>query len=67
MTAAPEVKSARFDPEPGRFRQVLGHFCTGVTVVTTADDDGPAGLRAGRSRPYRSNRRWCCSARAARR
>lgn len=35
---------AAFEPEPGRFRQVLGHFCTGVTVVTTVDADGPAGF-----------------------
>jgi 3-hydroxy-9,10-secoandrosta-1,3,5(10)-triene-9,17-dione monooxygenase reductase component len=27
-----------------RFRQVLGHFCTGVTVITTADGDGPTGF-----------------------
>jgi 3-hydroxy-9,10-secoandrosta-1,3,5(10)-triene-9,17-dione monooxygenase reductase component len=27
-----------------RFRQVLGHFCTGVTVITTAGPDGPAGF-----------------------
>ena len=32
------------EPEPGRFRQVLGHFCTGVTVITTVDEDGPAGF-----------------------
>jgi 3-hydroxy-9,10-secoandrosta-1,3,5(10)-triene-9,17-dione monooxygenase reductase component len=31
--------------EPGRFRQVLGHFCTGVTVITTVAADGiPAGF-----------------------
>jgi flavin reductase (DIM6/NTAB) family NADH-FMN oxidoreductase RutF len=30
---------------PADFRHVLGHFATGVTVVTTADTDGrPAGL-----------------------
>jgi flavin reductase (DIM6/NTAB) family NADH-FMN oxidoreductase RutF len=30
---------------PDEFRHVLGHFATGVTVVTTADADGrPAGL-----------------------
>ncbi len=34
----------RSEPEPGRFRQVLGHFCTGVTVITTADEHGPAGF-----------------------
>jgi 3-hydroxy-9,10-secoandrosta-1,3,5(10)-triene-9,17-dione monooxygenase reductase component len=28
-----------------RFRHVLGHFCTGVTVITSVDDDGrPAGF-----------------------
>jgi 3-hydroxy-9,10-secoandrosta-1,3,5(10)-triene-9,17-dione monooxygenase reductase component len=32
-------------PQPERFRQVLGHFCTGVTVITTVDDGGqPAGF-----------------------
>jgi len=31
--------------DPARFRQVLGHFCTGVTVVTTIESDGrPAGF-----------------------
>jgi 3-hydroxy-9,10-secoandrosta-1,3,5(10)-triene-9,17-dione monooxygenase reductase component len=44
MTAAPLVSPAGFEPEPRRFRQVLGHFCTGVTVITTADEDGPAGF-----------------------
>lgn len=29
---------------PDRFRHVLGHFCTGVTVITTADSDGPTGF-----------------------
>jgi 3-hydroxy-9,10-secoandrosta-1,3,5(10)-triene-9,17-dione monooxygenase reductase component len=32
-------------PEPDAFlRQVLGHFATGVTVITAVDDAGPAGL-----------------------
>jgi 3-hydroxy-9,10-secoandrosta-1,3,5(10)-triene-9,17-dione monooxygenase reductase component len=26
------------------FRQVLGHFCTGITVITTLDAAGPAGF-----------------------
>jgi flavin reductase (DIM6/NTAB) family NADH-FMN oxidoreductase RutF len=30
-----------------RFRQVLGHFATGVTVITAAGPDGPAGLCVG--------------------
>lgn len=29
---------------PGEFRRVLGHFATGVTVVTAHDEDGPAGF-----------------------
>lgn len=31
-------------PDPDRFRAVFGHFPTGVTVVTCAGPDGPAGL-----------------------
>jgi 3-hydroxy-9,10-secoandrosta-1,3,5(10)-triene-9,17-dione monooxygenase reductase component len=27
-----------------RFRQVLGHFCTGITVITTVDSGQPAGF-----------------------
>lgn len=30
--------------EPGRFRSVLGHFCTGVTVITAQGSDGPVGF-----------------------
>jgi 3-hydroxy-9,10-secoandrosta-1,3,5(10)-triene-9,17-dione monooxygenase reductase component len=44
MTAAPDLTPTAFEPEPSRFRQVLGHFCTGVTVITVCDDDGPAGF-----------------------
>jgi 3-hydroxy-9,10-secoandrosta-1,3,5(10)-triene-9,17-dione monooxygenase reductase component len=44
MTAMPDVTPAAFDPEPGRFRQVLGHFCTGVTIITARDEGGPAGF-----------------------
>jgi 3-hydroxy-9,10-secoandrosta-1,3,5(10)-triene-9,17-dione monooxygenase reductase component len=44
--AAPAASTpAALAPEPARFRQVLGHFCTGVTVNTTVDSDGrPAGF-----------------------
>jgi 3-hydroxy-9,10-secoandrosta-1,3,5(10)-triene-9,17-dione monooxygenase reductase component len=39
LTAEPEVTNpAGFEPEPRRFRQVLGHFCTGVTVITALVD-----------------------------
>src|SRR5919199_6656311 len=30
--------------DPARFRQVLGHFCSGGTVVTALDDGGPVGF-----------------------
>jgi 3-hydroxy-9,10-secoandrosta-1,3,5(10)-triene-9,17-dione monooxygenase reductase component len=30
--------------DTARFREVLGHFPTGVAVVTTADDEGPTGF-----------------------
>jgi 3-hydroxy-9,10-secoandrosta-1,3,5(10)-triene-9,17-dione monooxygenase reductase component len=30
--------------DPAEFRRVFGHFCTGVTIVTTTDEDGPAGF-----------------------
>jgi len=30
-----------------RFRQVLGHFATGVTVITAEAADGPVGLAVG--------------------
>ncbi len=44
MTAAPDLTPTAFEPEPRRFRQVLGHFCTGVTVITGCDSGGPAGF-----------------------
>jgi 3-hydroxy-9,10-secoandrosta-1,3,5(10)-triene-9,17-dione monooxygenase reductase component len=33
-----------FEPEPERFRQVLGHFATGVTVITGTHEGEPAGF-----------------------
>jgi 3-hydroxy-9,10-secoandrosta-1,3,5(10)-triene-9,17-dione monooxygenase reductase component len=32
------------DPDPQRFRQVLGHFATGVTVLTGVADGEPVGF-----------------------
>jgi 3-hydroxy-9,10-secoandrosta-1,3,5(10)-triene-9,17-dione monooxygenase reductase component len=31
---------------PGHFRAVMGHFATGVTVVTATGPDGPVGMTA---------------------
>lgn len=41
---APTAPVAAFDA--ARFRQVLGHFCTGVSVVTTLHDGRPVGFTA---------------------
>jgi len=45
VTARPAspVAAAR-EVTPATFRDALGHFCTGVTVVTAATPDGPAGF-----------------------
>jgi 3-hydroxy-9,10-secoandrosta-1,3,5(10)-triene-9,17-dione monooxygenase reductase component len=32
------------DPRPDIFRLVMGHFATGISVVTTLDGDRPAGI-----------------------
>jgi len=32
--------------EPAQFREVMGHFATGVTVVTAMSGDGPIGMTA---------------------
>ena len=42
--SSPRANTAEPDTDAGRFRQVLGHFCTGVTVVTTMDEQRPAGF-----------------------
>jgi len=33
--------------DSAKYRQVLGHFPTGVTVITSADADGPMGMAVG--------------------
>lgn len=33
--------------DSAKYRQVLGHFPTGVTVITSADADGPVGMAVG--------------------
>lgn len=33
-----------FEPDPQRFRQVLGHFATGVTVISGVADGEPVGF-----------------------
>jgi len=41
------VSRTRPDVEPVLFRQLLGRFATGVTVLTTRDDQGrPVGMTA---------------------
>ena len=33
--------------DTAKYRQVLGHFPTGVTVITAATPDGPVGMAIG--------------------
>ncbi len=33
-----------YPPDPQRFRQVLGHFATGVTIIAGVDGDDPVGF-----------------------
>jgi 3-hydroxy-9,10-secoandrosta-1,3,5(10)-triene-9,17-dione monooxygenase reductase component len=33
--------------DPGHFRQVLGHFASGVTIITGLDGERPVGLAVG--------------------
>jgi flavin reductase (DIM6/NTAB) family NADH-FMN oxidoreductase RutF len=42
--AIEDVEMEQIDPR--LFRDVLGHFCTGVTVITSVDDSGPLGFAA---------------------
>jgi flavin reductase (DIM6/NTAB) family NADH-FMN oxidoreductase RutF len=47
--AEPDRSMKRFVPGPERqreFRDALGRFATGVTVVTTITDEGPVGITA---------------------
>jgi 3-hydroxy-9,10-secoandrosta-1,3,5(10)-triene-9,17-dione monooxygenase reductase component len=38
------VTLSAYEPEPQRFRQVLGHFATGVTVITGMHERRPIGF-----------------------
>jgi 3-hydroxy-9,10-secoandrosta-1,3,5(10)-triene-9,17-dione monooxygenase reductase component len=38
------VTRPSFEPHPERFRQVLGHFATGVTVIASVTDGEPVGF-----------------------
>ncbi|MFF0556273.1 flavin reductase family protein [Streptomyces sp. NPDC004266] len=44
----PDLRAVREDErppvDPAEFRRVLGHFASGVTIVTALDADGPAGF-----------------------
>src|SRR6185503_16163933 len=38
------IEALPAEPRPDAFRQVMGHFATGISVVTTWDDEKPAGI-----------------------
>jgi 3-hydroxy-9,10-secoandrosta-1,3,5(10)-triene-9,17-dione monooxygenase reductase component len=44
MFVGHEGARVRFEPDPERFRQVLGHFATGITVITATDGGEPVGF-----------------------
>jgi 3-hydroxy-9,10-secoandrosta-1,3,5(10)-triene-9,17-dione monooxygenase reductase component len=44
VSVGPRARLASYPAEPQKFRQVLGHFCTGVTVITAMDDGEPVGF-----------------------
>jgi 3-hydroxy-9,10-secoandrosta-1,3,5(10)-triene-9,17-dione monooxygenase reductase component len=44
MVTRSDARPASSGPEPPRFKQVLGHFATGVTIITAADRDGASGF-----------------------
>jgi 3-hydroxy-9,10-secoandrosta-1,3,5(10)-triene-9,17-dione monooxygenase reductase component len=39
-----EAPTQAYEPDPQRFRRVLGHFASGVTVITGVDDGTPVGF-----------------------
>ena len=49
--------------DPKQFRTVLGHFPTGVTIVTGMNGDRPAGFTIGSFTSVSSTRRWWDSCR----
>ncbi|HEX9032990.1 MAG TPA: flavin reductase family protein [Streptosporangiaceae bacterium] len=44
MTVGSGAGPVSYPPEPQKFRQVLGHFATGITVLTAVDDGEPVGF-----------------------
>jgi 3-hydroxy-9,10-secoandrosta-1,3,5(10)-triene-9,17-dione monooxygenase reductase component len=47
MVDIPEESTSGSIIEAAHYRQVLGHFPTGVTVITAMGGDGPVGLAVG--------------------
>ncbi len=44
VIVGPGARPASYPPEPQKFRQVLGHFGTGITVITGIDEGEPVGF-----------------------
>jgi 3-hydroxy-9,10-secoandrosta-1,3,5(10)-triene-9,17-dione monooxygenase reductase component len=44
VSVEPGAKPVSYEPEPQKFRQVLGHFGTGVTVISAMVDGEPVGF-----------------------
>jgi flavin reductase (DIM6/NTAB) family NADH-FMN oxidoreductase RutF len=46
MAEPPPPGDVVVTPDDRRFRDVFGHFATGVTIITAMDDDEPVGMAA---------------------
>jgi 3-hydroxy-9,10-secoandrosta-1,3,5(10)-triene-9,17-dione monooxygenase reductase component len=46
LTDPPRTGEVLVTPDDRRFREVFGHFATGVTIITAMDGDEPVGLAA---------------------
>jgi 3-hydroxy-9,10-secoandrosta-1,3,5(10)-triene-9,17-dione monooxygenase reductase component len=46
MPSSPPPDEVVITPDDRRFREVFGHFATGVTIITAMDGDEPVGMAA---------------------
>ncbi|MHB8340777.1 MAG: flavin reductase family protein [Mycobacteriales bacterium] len=44
QSSEPDLADAMRHVDSTHFRRVLGHFASGIAVITAVDEDGPAGL-----------------------
>src|SRR5580692_7192376 len=57
--SAARADARRYEPDPERFRPVLGHFCTGITIITASHDGEPVGFPIRGAYPINALMRSC--------